>query len=361
MASKDKQIVVSIDNLTIIKGIALVIVAVLGFSFFKSIVQPLVLILMASFLALALNPAVSLISRLLRSKSRVRATAIAYAFVLAFLISFFSLVIPPLFKQTADFLKEVPGTIQDVKKDGSALNQFIDRYQLEDEVDKFASDFGARFGDIGKPALSTASKVGSTLFSTIIVLVLTFMMLVEGPMWIKKFWAGQPKRMREHRKDLAARMYKVVTNYVNGQVVIAGLGGGFAMIVIFIMSKIFDASVNPIALGAIVMLFALLPLIGSTIAAVIVCLACLLVSVPLAIAMAIYFVIYQQIENITIQPYIQSKGNSLTPLLVFISAIVGASFGGIMGVFLAIPTAGCLMILLEDYFDHRKAKAPKAT
>jgi predicted PurR-regulated permease PerM len=358
MSKNNNSVTVTIDNISVIRILGLIVATILLVVFFKNIIQPLVLVLISFFLALGLNPAVSWISRKLPSKSRIHATGVAYIFVLTFLIAFFTLVIPPLVKQTIDFIKDVPSSIQEFKREDSAVNQLLYKYNLDESVDRFSSDFGSHFADIGKPALSTAGKIGSTVANTIIVLVLTFMMLVEGPGWLKRFWETQPASKRAHRKKLGYQMYRVVTNYVNGQVLIAALGGMFATIAVFILSQVFDASVNAIALGGIIAMFALLPLIGTTIGSVIVILACLLVSVPLAIAVALYFVIYQQIENVTIQPYIQARGNSLTPLIVFVAALLGVGFGGILGAFLAIPTAGCLKILIEDYYtNHRETKA----
>ncbi|MGI9028237.1 MAG: AI-2E family transporter [Candidatus Saccharimonadales bacterium] len=356
---QDQQLFINIESKTVIRILALVVATLLLLSFVHNIAKPLTLIFTSFFLALALNPAVSKISIMLHTKSRIRATALAYILVLTFLISFIAFVIPPLVKQTVDFIQQVPSSIQDYKNDSSPINDFVTRYNLGDQVDRFSQDFGSRFGDIGKPVLSTAGAIGTTVASTIIVLVLTFMMLVEGPRWIKSYWSVQSAAKRVHRQEIAARMYKVVTNYVNGQVLIAAIGGTFASIFIFIFSQIFNAPVNAIALGGIIALFALLPLIGTILGATIVVLACLLVSVPLAIAVAVYFIIYQQIENVTLQPYIQSRGNSLTPLLVFVAALLGIGLGGILGAFVAIPAAGCIKILAEDYFlNHRPTKQP---
>jgi predicted PurR-regulated permease PerM len=77
-------------------------------------------------------------------------------------------------------------------------------------------------------------------------------------------------------------------------------------------------------------------------------------SVPLAITMLVYFIVYQQIENVTIQPYFQSRKNDLSPMLVFIAALLGIGFGGLLGGFVAIPVAGCIKILLEDWLEDRK-------
>lgn len=349
----NNHIVINIESGTIIRILALVIASLLAISFFKNVAHPLTLVFVSFFLALALNPAVSRIARLLKSGSRVRATGVAYLAVIALLAAFITFVIPPLVAQTVDFIKEVPQTIQDYKNEDSPINDFVERYNLEKQVDQFTDDFSDRFKNIGGPVLTTAGKIGSTVVSVITVLVLTFMMLVEGPAWLERFWSVHPAAKRRRRQELAQRMYRVVTNYVNGQVFIAALGGFFACIAIFIMSQIFNAPVNAIALGGIIALFALLPLIGTILGSVIVVLACLLVSAPLALAVAIYFIVYQQIENVTIQPYVQSRGNNLTPLMVFIAALLGVGFGGFLGAIVAIPVAGCLKIIVEDYFANR--------
>jgi predicted PurR-regulated permease PerM len=67
----------------------------------------------------------------------------------------------------------------------------------------------------------------------------------------------------------------------------------------------------------------------------------------------VFFVLYQQIENISLQPYIQSKYNELSPLLVFAAALLGIGFGGLLGGLIAIPAAGCAKLLLLDYLDRR--------
>jgi predicted PurR-regulated permease PerM len=110
-------------------------------------------------------------------------------------------------------------------------------------------------------------------------------------------------------------------------------------------------SVNAIALAGIVFLFALIPTIGTILGASIVALFSLFASPTLAIVMIVYFILYQQIENATIQPLIQSRGNELTPMLVFIAAVMGIGLGGVLGGFLAIPIAGCAKVLFDDWID----------
>jgi len=352
-----EQLTISVDSKTIVRVVAIVIGALLLLSFLETIEQALKILFIAAFLAMALNPAVSWLAKIFKRRSRLLATGVAYLLVLAILAGFIALVFPPLIRQSAAFVNDVPQTIKNFRESDSAVSRFVYKYQLDKEVDDFATDFEARFSDVGKPILTTAGAVGSAVVATITVLVLTFMMLVEGPSWVDRIVAIQPKSKRAHRKELMRRMYRTVTGYVNGQVIISFIAGFFAFVALLIMSSIFDANINEVALAGIVALFALMPLIGATLGAVIVVTACLFVSLPLAIGMAIYFIVYQQIENATIQPYIQSKNSNLTALLVLIAALIGVSFAGILGAFVAIPAAACIKILLEDHYHARLEKA----
>lgn len=344
---------ITVSSFTLIKVIAIVIGSFVVMNIIQTLAPALILLFVSFLLALTLNPTVSWIAKKLKSKSRVRATGLAYVLVVTFLIGFSMLVFPPLIKQSVDFVKDVPSTLKSAQSEESPIGRFIVNNNLQDEVDQIAKDFAAKFKDPGQPILDTAGAVVTAVVSTITVLVLTFMMLVEGPRWINKFFAIQPKEKREKYRVTAHRMYKTVTSYVNGQILIAVIDGLFALVAIFILSTIFDANVNYVALAGIITLFALLPLIGTTIGAVIVVLSALFVSTPLAVSLIIYFIIYQQIENITLQPYIQSRSNNLTPLIVFGSAIIGASLAGILGAFVAIPAAACIKILLEEHYRNR--------
>lgn len=355
MSKTSETVTVTVSNRTIVRVIVIIAATILGFRFIMNIVHPLTLIFFAFFLALALNPAVSWISRHLKIKSRAAATGIAYVSVLVVLSAFLWAVIPPLVSQTRDFIADLPNTIESVQDKNTGLGRIVNKYGLQDSVDSFANDMRARFKNLPAPVLSTASRIGSGFVSTVAVLVMTFMMLVEGPMWLQTIYRLQNPKKRAHRKDLAEQMYRVVTNYVNGQLLIAAIAAMFALVAMMIASSIFNVSINAIGLAGIIALTGLIPMIGNTLGAVIVVLVCALTSFPLAITMAIFFLVYQQIENVTIQPYVQSRKNELTPLLVFIAALCGIGLGGLIGGFVAIPLAACLRILAKDFYQNRLA------
>ncbi|MEX0934193.1 MAG: AI-2E family transporter, partial [Candidatus Saccharimonadales bacterium] len=162
-----------------------------------------------------------------------------------------------------------------------------------------------------------------------------------------------PKQHRNHRQDLAAKMYRIITAYVNGQLLIATINGLVTFIVLSIVGIPYALS-----LAAISALLGLIPVIGTTLGAVIIIGVGFFESVTAAIILTIYFVVYQQVENNVIQPAIQSRSLGMSPLLILISVIIGFSLAGILGGLLAIPIMGCLRILVLDYIsEHHLANA----
>lgn len=326
------------------------------YHFVGRITHILTLIFIAAFLALALNPVVSSMRNRLHIKSRVRATAASYVLVVGFLIAFFALIIPPLVSQTRDFIKDVPQTVENFQKQDSSLARSAKRYNLDEKLTEAARDFTSNYGNFGTKILDTSRRVAEAFASFFVVLVLTFMMLVEGPKWIELFFGSLPDKKRARYKRLAARMYKAVTGYVNGQVILASVAGFFAFVALEVASSVMNVSINALALAGIVAVFGVIPLFGNPIAAFLVVLVSLLSSPSLGLVMAVYFIIYFFIENHTFQPYIQSRLNDLTPLTVFIAALIGVGFGGIMGAIIAIPAATTVKIILEDQFERRGVK-----
>lgn len=353
--TKRSGVTINVSTEAIIRTIVLIIVALIALRFIGKIGHQLELFGVAAFMALALNPAVTWLSKRLRIKSRVWATGLAYIVVLILLSGFLALVVPPLVKQTRTFVKNVPDTVRSLKNQDTAAGRLIERYHLQPQIDKVTHDMSGRLNEAPSYVFSAAGTVGSVFISVLTIIVLTFMMLVEGPQWFDRFYAVLPPEKSKTYRELGTKMYRVITAYVNGQVFIAALASLFSFIALTVASHFTHVSVNAVALAGIVFLFGLIPLIGNTLAAIIVVIVCAFTSLPLAVIMAIYFPIYQQTENSTLQPHIQAKNNQLTPLLVFMAALIGAGFGGLLGAFVAIPAAGCLRILIEHHFGDTLA------
>lgn len=317
----------------------------------------------AIFFAIALSPSVNRISKILPKRSRVFSTAISYIAVVLAIGVFAFLIVPPIVDQTVKFAQSVPNLVDTAAKQYDGVNSLIARYNLQPEFTKvvnsikdgattFASSFGSNL-------LTGIGSVFATVAAIILVLVLAFLMLVEGPTWLNRLWDSyKDKERMERHASLLKRMYSVVTGYVMGQLTVSALAGVVSGLVVFILSLFFNVpSSLAIPAMAIVFVSSLIPLFGSTIGAVLLTAILLLNNVTAAIIFILFFVVYQQIEANYISPKIQSKRIDLSPLAILASVTVGIYLFGIAGGIISIPIAGCINILAIDYFSSRKKPA----
>ncbi len=351
-----RQVTVNVTNRTIVRTILLVLAAIVLYKFVGRVSHILTIIFASALLAMALNPVVEFIKRFLSIDSRTRATAVTYLTVVLLLVGFFALITPPLVRQTRDFIKEVPTIVEDFQQGDSSLAKFVRDNNLDDRLSQGAKDFASQYSDFGSTVLNTGKRVVGAIISVLAVFVLTFMMLVEGPRWLKAFWRIVPSKNKARQQKIVHNMYRGVTGFALGQLTLAIVGGFFAFVALTIASNSTNVSINAVALAGIVAVFALIPMFGTLLSSAIVVLVSLLSSGSLALIMLIYFIVYQQIENHTFQPVVQSRLSRLTPMTVFIAALLGIGFGGILGAIVAIPIASAVKILVEDYLENRSPK-----
>lgn len=327
----------------------------------------LMLLIVAFLLALALNTPVHYIASRLPGKSRVAATAVAYVVIILGLTGFALLVIPPVIEQTTKFVQTLPELSTRTAEQWTGVGVFINEYNLQSQIDAAVSSTQQSFSDwaadFGRNVVSGAESLVSFVVSMFFVLVLTFLMLVEGPGWLDRGWGlyNNIEVMERHRK-LAGMMYKVVTGFVMGQLTVAAIGGVAAGFAVAILSIFFDIPSN-LALPtiAITATLSLIPMFGSTLAGAIVTLLIAFNSLPAAIIYLLYFIIYQQIENNFISPAIQSRRLELSALTVLVAVTIGFYVFGILGSLISIPIAGSIKVLIDDYLDRtRKERAPES-
>lgn len=356
------KVQIDIDTKTFVRFWLVVIgFVLLGFAIYSAS-RALTIIGIAVFLALALNPPVNMLAKLLPGKSRIGATALAYVAVLLFLSVVIFLVIPPVIEQTSKFAQTVPGLVESATAQYQGVNELITRYNLQNTVDNVtqsirnsATDFAA---GVGSNLLASIGSALSSIAAAFIIMVLTFLMLIEGPKWMSRIWGvyHDQKRM-EHHKSVVNKIYKVVTSYVSGQLSIAAIAGILSGLVVFILSLIFPVPANLIVPSAtFVFVLSLIPMFGATLAGILVSLILALNDLTAAIIFVVYFIVYQQVENNVISPKVQSHKLGLSPLAVLVALTVGLYLFGIAGGIISIPIAGSIQVLVDEYLRHAKNK-----
>lgn len=346
-SSGPREVEMTVSVRTLLKILIFAIVAIIFFAALKRASHALLLVFTAFFLALALNAPVSWVGRHLPGKrkgSRALATSLSALIVLMILSAFLGSIIPPIYRQSQSLVNSAPSIIRDVRSNDSEIGRFVQRYHLEKQVNDFSNKLSDRLKNASGSAVGTITKIGSSIFAVLTILVLTFMMLVEGPRWVAFMHELLPDKHEERSARIVQDMYRVVKGYVNGQVLLAAI----ASLMLLPGLLIFHVS-YPIALLGVVFICGLIPMVGHTIGAVIVTLVALFHSPVSALGILIYYITYQQVENYLIQPRLQANTTDMSPLLVFMAVVIGVSFSGLLGGLVAIPIAGCIRVLVLDY------------
>ena len=183
--------------------------------------------------------------------------------------------------------------------------------------------------------------------------------MLEGPTLVEDFW----RTISSSRNAQATRVWHrvtsklstVVAKYVSAQVLIALLDGTITAISVFILCLIFSVPGGiAIPLGLISFLFYLIPMFGPVIACIINTVLLFVNSPWAAFSFFLFYLIYQQIENNIIAPRVQGKGLGLPPVIILISIIIGMYAFGLIGCLIAIPIAGCIKVIIDEYAAIKK-------
>lgn len=342
---------INIETKNVIKIFALATGFTVGVFAVAKMYDAILLVFTAFFIALALNPAVAFLAKFMPGKRRGPAIAIVLAGLVAVLGILLASIIPPVANETSRFVRTLPDTVNTSFYRNERVQEFIKRYSLQDNIDTTVDNLKQRATKYGDQAISGVGSVGNSFITTITVFVMAILMLTGGQKFLKQSANKlyRDKALQTRHEQIASKMYDAVTGYVVGQVSVALVASLFAIGALFLLRVPY-----PIPLAGIVFVFGLIPLIGNTIAAILVVLATLIFKdVTAALILLAFFVLYQQIENATLQPIVQGKTTNLPPLVIFVSVILGVALIGPIGGLFAIPAAGCAKVLLNDYLEHR--------
>jgi predicted PurR-regulated permease PerM len=312
-------------------------------------------ILIAVFLALALNPAVDWFQRH-GVKRRGVATAITMLLTLAALAALGALFVPTLVHEVNGFANALPGYVDDITHRRGRLGFLESKYHLTQRVrDQLENGGASKLLGLTGTAIAITKGIITAIVATVTIVFMTVFMLLEGPVWVDRFFLLLPERSRDHWRGVGNQIYRTVGGYVTGNLLISVIAGISSTIVMLALGVPYA-----VALGLLVGILDLIPLAGATIAAVIVSAVGFIHSIVAGIVLIAFFIVYQQIENHLLQPLVYSRTVKLSPLVVLVSVLIGAELAGVLGALAAIPAAGTIQVLLIAWLQHRRARQSQA-
>jgi len=315
-----------------------VLLAYASFLGLRNAASILVLIFIALFLAIGLNPAVTQVQRW--GVPRAGAVAIIALTVVLLLAGGIVALIPPLVTQTSQLVANVPDFIESLQRN-QTVNDLITRYDIVTKVQN-ALDAGTVGNALGG-VVGGAKLVFGTIFNVLTVLVLTIYFMASFERIKAGAYSLVPASRRTRVRLLTDEILTKVGAYMVGALAIAVLAGVCTWVFALILGLAY-----PFALAVVVAVCDLIPQIGATLGAVIVSLVGFASSLTAGIACAVFFIVYQQVENYLIYPSVMRRSVKVSDVAAVVAALLGVALFGVVGALVAIPMVAAIQLLLRE-------------
>jgi predicted PurR-regulated permease PerM len=337
---------------TILTTIGLLLATALVLYVVLQTLQVITWIIVAAFFAVALYPVVGWVERkLLGGKRRSLATLIVFVVIVLLLAAVGTVFVVPLAQEGTKFAGQLPQLVDDARAGRGPVGDLLQRTHALTYVQDNQERIRSFATGLTTPAAGVLSGVATGAAGAASIFVLAFLMVLEGPKVVDGFTNlfHPPTALR--LRHVGADCAKSVTGYISGNLLISAICGVLTYVVLKIAGVPFAGLI-----ALFVAIADLIPLVGATIGAVVAVVAALVHSVPAGIAVLVFFLVYQQLENHLLQPLIFSRTVKLNPLTVIVAILLAVELAGILGALLAIPVASIAQVIVRDVWDHRRGR-----
>lgn len=314
-----------------------VAVAYVVFRGITDITSVLIIVGLALFIAIGLNPIIEMLTA--RSLSRGTAVVIVtVGFVLV--VGVFAVVaIPPIAHEFHVLVTNYPR----YKSELVAGKGWAGRLAVKLHLTGYLTGKTKLKLPVTEGLLGAGRILLSVGVATVSVVALTIYFLIALP-GVKKVWLSLIARSR---RDRVARLTDEVFGRVGGFMLGNLLTSVVSAVGTYVWLVIFGVP-YALLLALVVALFDLIPMVGSTIAGIVVSLVALTKGLPVGIATAAFYIAYRFLEDYLLNPRVMKHTVRISPGLTIIATLIGGSLLGIIGALIAIPIAATIHLLLEE-------------
>ena len=334
---------------TILATIGLVLATLVAIRMVQLLTNVIGLLVVAGFFAVVLTPAVDYLDR--KGLRRSLSTIIVFLVGLSLLGGMLALFIQPIAREVDNFIDDFPQFVENAREGRGPTGRLVQRFDIDTYIEENQDRWQESLSNAGAPALNVLRRVAGGVFAFLTILVLTFLMVLEGPKLTSSALRAIGRHHRERVRLVAADCAKAVTGYMAGNLLISVVAGVTTFVFLTVAGVPFAG-----VLGLWVAFADLIPLVGATLGAIPTIGVAFLASPGKGIAALIFYIVYQQLENHILQPTIMSRTVAINPLAVLVSVLVGVQLFGLVGALLAIPAAGVLQVVIRNVYDDRQGE-----
>ena len=289
-------------------------------------------IVLGFLFALALEPVVARVERLLGRRWAAVLTVVLAAAAAVVAVAF--LVAPIAAREASHFADDAPKLVQRIGDLPLVGDRLVDA-KVPEHIEEWVQQLPGQLGTEDAPLVNAFRSALSGLTAAIATVAMVLAVLLDG----RRLRNGIRRLVPAARRDGADRaldiLYMTVGRYFAGSLLVAVLAGCGILIV----GLLAGVPLAPVA-AAWVMVTNLIPQVGGFLGgALFVLLGATQGPTTLLICLA-WFLVYQQFENHVLQPVIVGEAVDLSPPVTMIAALVGASAFGVPGALVAIPVIG---------------------
>ncbi len=303
-------------------------------------------LIIGGFFAVIINPAVSRLAKYMPKQKRGLALTAVLLVLTIGLVAFTALIITPLLRQTTQLVQQWPSIVENINRSiansTTGIVGFLNEHGLTKYLDSQKGIIGKSISDLLLGSIDKLVGLISSIIAAFTVFVITIYISLNGPQYYRTLLNRVPANKKSDFTQLTTLMYRTFTGYVNGNLLTSVAAGITAGLLCTALGIPYAA-----VLGLIVGITDLIPLIGAQLGALLVITAAYFVSPETALIMLIFFIIYQSFENYVLSPKVMSRTVNISPILVFLFVLCGATLGGFIGALIAIPVGACLIILVD--------------
>ncbi|HYJ60964.1 MAG TPA: AI-2E family transporter [Actinomycetota bacterium] len=300
------------------------------------------MLLTALFLSFALEPAVTFLASE-RGYRRGSATGLIFLIGFLVLVLIIALLIPAIVNGVGSLFDNADSLVARLADWLRPLRIDLSVEEITARVQEFASSLEDNLSEVAGGVLSVTATIFAGLFRWTAIGLFTFYMVAEGPKLRRAICGLLPPQSQKHVLFVWDTAITQTGGYFYSRLLLAVINAAGLLIVLLLFDVPFAA---PLAIFCGVV-SAFIPIVGTYIGGLFPVLVALLTSTAAGIAVVVYIVIYQQVENFYLSPRITAKTMSLHPAVAFGAALIGGALGGLLFAFLALPAAGVIQSMVK--------------
>jgi predicted PurR-regulated permease PerM len=228
----------------------------------------------------------------------------------------------------------------------------------ETDIKQFQDDIGQAISNnrerIAAGALQSATLLVEVLAGGILALLVTVILLYDGPR-IWRWCVGLfPRRTAPHLDEAGRRAWTALSGYVRGTVAVAFVDGFFITLWLLILRV-------PLAipLGVVVFFGGFVPLVGATVSGVLAVLVALVTKGFItALLTTAGIIMVQQLEGHILQPLLMGRFVRIHPLAIILAIGAGGILAGIGGAIIAVPIVAVVNTVVKYWAENARAGLP---